>query len=128
MILKALGIDFNQLIILILVLVFSAIAVKLTITFDLNKFLTDRKKSKLNKLRNACTHHNVVKEGDEYGLQSLFVSPPGTLQWQCQQCGAVRYFADGERERMTKYYLDNFEEFTEAQKKFQKLLKKSKLT
>lgn len=127
-ILSAIGLEFNQLIVLIVVIVFSVIAIKLTITFDLNRYLEDRKKMNMNRLRNACTHHQVVSLGEQHSLQSLFISPPGTVQWQCQQCGAAKYFSDGELERMTQYYLDNFEEFVKQQKKFQKLMKKNKLT
>jgi hypothetical protein len=110
--LKSIGLEFNQLIVLILVLVISVIAVRLTVTFDINKYQEERKKNNLTKLRNACTHHRVIKEGKQYGLQSLFISPPGTLQWQCQQCGTIRFFADGESEQMTKYYLKIFKDLT----------------
>lgn len=121
------GLTFEQILILLVIAFIGTIALKFTFNFDINKYIESRKEQKLQQLKNACTHHKVIKHGEEYGLQSLFVSPPGTVQWQCQRCGIAKYFVDGELDNMTNYYLNNFEEYTKLEKKFKKLLKKSKL-
>lgn len=122
-----LGINFYQLLLLIILAILGTIAIRITFSFDLNRYMEDKRKRNLSKLKNACTHHQIIQGKDQYAVQPLFISPPGTLQWQCQRCGAIKYFADGELERMSEYYANNPEEYIKQEKRFKKLVKKSKL-
>ncbi len=116
----------------IVALAFSVVAVKIAIKFDLNKYL-ERKDKKLDlKMKNTCTHVYMELAGQEDGIplykfESLFESPSGTLQWQCQRCGLVRNH-NNDYEAHAQYYAQNPNEYTKKNKKFQKLLKKNGAT
>lgn len=123
-ILEFLGLEFNQLVVLMLLIVGSIVAIR--VRFDLNKYLENRNKKLLQKLRNACTHIEIIQQEDEQIIiRFLFISPPGTLQYQCQRCGAAKYLNDGEAEEMQSYYANNIDEYNKRMKRFSKLLKKS---
>jgi hypothetical protein len=118
--------NFEQILILLIVSILGTIAIRFTFSFDLNRYLEERRKRYIPKLQNACTHIAfVTNDKGEGGFQSLYISPPGTLQWQCQQCRDVKYMNNGEFERQAEYYLKNPDEFLKQTKKFQKLLKKA---
>lgn len=123
------GLTFWQLVGGIIVLTVSAIAIKVTFNFDLNKYL-ERKDRRLDqKIKNTCTHIHMELTRHEkgrpiYEIQSLFESPHGTLQWQCQSCGLIRNH-DNDYEKRAEYYAKNPDEYLKMNKKFQKLLKKS---
>lgn len=124
-ILNNLGMDFNQLIILILTFIFGIVVVKFTVSFDLNKYLESRKETIRKKLMNACPHVELTPYGKkQIAVKCLFVSPPGTIQWQCQRCGIVRYLNDEDVKQLETYYVNNIREYNMKTKKFQKLLKK----
>ena len=123
------GLSFWQAVGLILTFAASVIAVKVTFSFDFNKYLERRDDKYTQKLKNACTHMLMDFAGQEdgrpiYKFQSLFESPSGTLQWQCQRCGLVRNHSNDYEER-AEYYAKNPEKYMEQAKKFQKLLKKN---
>ncbi len=124
-ILDTTGLEFYQLILLIITIVASIVVIRVTISFDINDYLKTKKASYISKLQNACPHVELKpnKQGKEARL--LFISPPGTVQWQCQKCGAIRYLNNNEGEEMQKYYLDNVDEYNRKMKRFSKLLKKS---
>jgi hypothetical protein len=120
------GLHFWQIIVGILTVVFGFVAVRISLSFDLNKYLESRRGSYTQKLRNACTHVRLEPVNDgQIQARSLFISPPGTMQWQCQRCGTLRYQQDGEFEKEVQYYLDNIDDYHKKNKKFAKLLKKS---
>ena len=124
------GLSFWQLISGVILLTFSAIAIKITFNFDFNKYLERRDKRLDQKIKNTCTHMNMELigrgEGDkaQYSFQSLFESPPGTSQWQCQRCGLIRNH-DNDYEKRAEYYAQNPDEYIKMNKKFHKLLKKN---
>jgi hypothetical protein len=123
------GITFWEFAGCVALLTISAIAIKITFSFDLNKYL-ERNDKKLNqKIKNNCTHMHMELMDEEngkplYSFQSLFESPPGTHQWQCQRCGLVRNH-DDDYEKRAEYYAENPDEYIMMNKKFQKLMRKS---
>lgn len=124
------GLSFWQLIVGIIVLALSIVTIKIAINFDLNKYL-ERKDTRVDKkIKNSCTHMNMelVGRGEgnkaEYSIKSLFESPPGTHQWQCQRCGLIRNH-DNDYEKRAEYYAQNPDEYINMNKKFHKLLKKN---
>jgi hypothetical protein len=120
------GLTFWQLIGAIIALVLGVITIRIGIKFDLNRYLENRQKSNMQKLKNACTHLELIPTQDnQLEVRSFLVSPPGTLQWQCQRCGLVKHMADDEYERMANYYMNNLDEYHKKNKRFHKLLKKS---
>ena len=81
------GLEWWQLLFVIIGSALSIVVVRIAISFDINKFLDRRDKKLRQKLRNACTHldmESVGREGNRmnYKIQSLFESPSGTLKWQ----------------------------------------------
>lgn len=120
------GLEFWQLIVGILTFVFGFVAIKISLTFDLNKYLEDRRKSYIPKLQNACPHVNLTSIGDgQIEVTSHFISPPGTMQWQCQRCKLVKYTQESEIRRDAEYYIKNVDEYLHKNKRFAKLLKRS---
>lgn len=120
--------DFGPTITLIVVITISIIAIlKLGIKFDLNKYFDSRKSRHRSLARLNCPHIRITPEQDGISYQSLFVSPPGTLDWVCTQCGTVTHtsFSDGEVEEMAKYYLENPKKYNKKMRKFEKHAKKS---
>lgn len=118
------GLNFWQIVGIIFALTVSVIVVKITLSFDFNKYL-DRKDKKLaQKLKNACTHMEMTPlANNEFQFKSLLESPPGTHQWQCQRCGLIRNHNNDYEER-AQYYANNPDKYIEQTKKFRKLLKK----
>ena len=121
------NLSFGQILVLMFVAIIGTIVIRVTFSLDLNKYLEDRRKRYIPKLQNACTHLEFISDDKtrKVGLQSLFISPPGTLQWQCQRCGLVKHLQDNEVERQMGYYFKNPDEFKRQNKKFSKLLKKA---
>ena len=126
--LEKVGLTFSHFVILLVVATLGAIAIRISIKFDINEWLKDRKKANLIRMRNACPHVSVTNTEDgNSAWQSLFISPPGTMQWQCQQCGATKYIQDGEIESMIESYANDHKRFVEDSNRFHKLLKKNRL-
>ncbi len=118
--------SFEQIVILLILAIIGTVVVKVTFSFDLNRYLESRQKSYIAKLRNACTHLEFFRNNEgQAGFRSFFISPSGTLQWQCQQCGLWKHLGDNEVNRQADYYSTHPKEFMKQNKKFYKLLKKS---
>lgn len=118
------GFSFWQLIVAIITLVFSFIAVRISLNFDINKYLERRDNKNMQKLKNACTHLEMIPlEDNQFQVQSLFESPSGTLQWQCQRCGLVRNH-NNDYESKAEYFAKHPDEYLKQNNKFSKLLKK----
>lgn len=120
------GLQFWQLVTAIVLLVFSVIAIKITFTFDINKYLADRKKAFIPKLQNACTHISFSKTNEgKLVANSYFISPPGTLQWQCQRCRVITDQQGGDFDHEVEYFVSHPDIYKKREKRFSKLLKKS---
>jgi hypothetical protein len=117
---------FIEILILLIVLVLSIIVIRISFKFDINKFIEDRRKIKLNQLKNVCPHTTGIVEGNQIILESLFISPPGTIQWQCQQCGLI-LGSEIEVQRITNGYQKDPMIILTKQKEFNKKAKKLKL-
>lgn len=118
------GLQFWEVVGLIFAFTASIVAIKITFSFDFNKFLERKDKRLQGKVQNICPHVEIKQERDDrLSIQSLFESPPGTLQWQCRKCGLIRnHNTDYEKEY--EYWGNHMDEYISRLKKFQKLLKK----
>ena len=117
---------FNQIMVTIIVASISIMAVKISFSFDINKFLEARKERLRQKIKNYCPHMVVkkTKEG-KIGIRSSFISPYGTTDFQCEICGLIRSYVDEEEEKVrAKYFLEHPEEYFKQEKAFNKILKK----
>lgn len=119
------GLEFWQLIVGLLAIVLSVVAIKVAISFDLNKFLERKDKQNLQKLKNACPHFSLVMLNDkEFEIRSLFYKPSGTFHHICRQCGLDVALDMEQHERDMLYYHANPVKLSEDQKKLTKLAKK----
>jgi len=120
------GLTFWQIVLLLVIAIIGVITIRFSFTFDINKSKEAKQSSYRQKIMNACPHVKVISnENGEYGLQSTYISPPGTMQWQCQRCGHATYKQDNEFEVRVQYYVDHIDDFNKQNKKFKKLLKKA---
>ena len=111
----------------ILIIIVSAIAIRVSFKFDLNKYLESRRKIKIDQLKNICPHARVIDvKGNAISIESLFSSPVGTLKWICSQCGCV-VDAEEEVNRINERYKENPSLILEKQKKFIEHAKKLKI-
>jgi len=117
--------NFSQIIIIIIVIVVSIIAIRISFKFDLNKYLENRRKVKLDRLKNICPHGRIIKEGEKFGFESFFVSSSGTMDYICSQCNAI--VGKEHVDRINEGYLKNPMLVLEKQKKFIKQAKKLKI-
>jgi len=121
------GLEFWQVVVAVVTAVLSFVVIRVGVNFDLNKYLERKDKRNIQKLKNACTHLEMVPaENGQFQIRSLFESPPGTHQWQCQRCGLIRNHDNDYKER-GEYYANHPDEYIKLNKKFNKLLKKSRL-
>ena len=76
----------------------AVVALKFTVSFNVNEFIKDRREWKqevrIANARALCPHVDIVEEGGEPGIRSTYISPSGTTQWQCQKCGHTTYGRD----------------------------------
>lgn len=119
--------NLSQIIILIGVIVISIIAVRISFKFDLNKYLEDRRKIKLDQLKNICPHGRIIDvNGNRISFESLFTSPVGMRKWICSQCGCMVNHKD-DVNRIDERYKENPSLILKKQKKFIKKAKKLKI-
>ena len=111
----------------ILIVIFSYIAIKISFQFDINLYLKEKREIKMNQLKNICPHTRVIDFQDKHiQMQSLFSSPVGTRSWICNQCGLVVDSDEVANELMVNY-AKNPMRLLEKQKKFIKNAKKLKI-
>lgn len=119
------GLEWWQLLFVIIGSALSIVIVKIAISFDVNKFLERRDTNNLTKLRNACPHFMIsAVENNQFEVRSLYYKPAGTFNHVCRQCGLVNLLDIEQHERDANYYIKNPEALIERQEKFAKLAKK----
>lgn len=119
------NLSFIEILFLIITFFIGIIAVKITFTFDINKYQEKKQKDIENKIKNYCSHAYIWIEGENIKYQSAFISPSWTLNHICQKCGltlmTLNY--EDENERIINL-IKNSGELKKQEKKFEKLLKK----
>lgn len=116
----------TQILLTIIAIALSVIAVKVTLSFDINEYLKSRDEKLKGKIRSYCPHVAIKEIDDKIGIQSTFISPSGTLNWICQRCGLQIFHLDqGDESRRLKYFLENPKKLTKQDREFQKLAKKA---
>jgi hypothetical protein len=115
---------FIETLLLILAIALSIIAIRISFKFDINKFLEHRRNVNMAQLKNICPHGNLRLEGNKFIFESFFSSPPGTIQWDCSQCGLVVNSEDDVKRMSESITPDSY---IKKHKKFHKQAKKLKL-
>ena len=67
----------------------AVVAVRGTFKFDVNQWLRDRRKAREENMRLLCPHTSAVVKDGKLELTSAYVSPVGTVAYQCQICGRI---------------------------------------
>ena len=113
--------EFYQILILIIA---GVIAIRFSVKFDLNQFLKDRRKIKIDQLKNICPHGRIASITDDgkVTFESFFVSPVGTMDYVCSQCNVI--IGKEQVSRINEKYRDNLDLVFEKQKEFAKRVKK----
>jgi len=120
------GLSFGEMVIFLIIAIIGVVTIRFSFTFDINKSREAKQESYRQRLINACPHvKNFVDEYGQHGLQSTYISPPGTIVWQCQRCGHQAYQQGDEFNVRVQYYIDHLDEFNAQNKRFKKLLKKA---
>lgn len=117
--LESLGLIFVTL----LLIVIAIVAIKIGISFDINKFLEMKQEQKVERLRLLCPHAILEMNGDQPMIRSLITSPSGTRNWICSRCG----YSTHDENMVTlqfQQYTENLDLFIDKDKKFSKFVKK----
>ncbi len=123
-----------ELAIAFLIIMIGIILIRVTVSFDINKWQKARQEKRKIKMKNTCPHCRIKniahKNGDiSFLMESFFISPPGKAAWICQQCNCTVYDKDYPEEIMA-YWLDmcicqeSPKPLKEQQEKFLKLARK----
>jgi hypothetical protein len=113
-------INYTDVILTIIAGLIGLIAFKVKIDFNVNDWMKEKRKIKEHKLRNICPHTSIIEIDGKRAVKSDFISPSGTLQWQCSRCKLVSYYDQSNQE----YWAENIKELIKRNKKFNKGLKK----
>jgi len=119
--------EFYQIIILVII---AAVAIRISFKFDLNRYLENRRKIKLDQLKNICTHCKIESlGGKEFKVESYFSKPIGTLNWICSRCHLVVDSEDDVNRFMQSYTknIEGMKRYLEKEKRFFKQMKSLKL-
>ena len=100
------------------------IAVKITLSFDFNRWLETRRAHQEENLQAICPHcYLSITPGGDLRIDSHFNSPRGTVYWMCNQCGL--WILDGSLpERIMKEWARDLEGLMERQRRLNKLARK----
>jgi hypothetical protein len=83
--------QYHEIALFALAVLIAVVAVKVGISFDLNKFLEYRHKRKEERfreeIRRVCPHITPVPVGQEYEMRPSMMPRPGTSFWICERCG-----------------------------------------
>lgn len=111
--------NFYEILILIIA---GAIAIRFTFKLDLNRYLENRRKIKIEQLKNFCPHARIIEEEEKFGVESFFVSPVGTMDYICSQCNVI--VSEDQVNMINERYIHNPSLVFEKQKQFIKRAKK----
>jgi DNA-directed RNA polymerase subunit RPC12/RpoP len=111
---------------ILLLIIIGAVAIRFSFKFDLNKFLENQRKIKLNQLKNICPHLQIFPKENNIIIESYFSSPFGTTKYICSQCGCI-VESEEEVNRLQEPYKQNPRLYLNRQKEFIKNAKKLKL-
>ena len=101
-------------------------AVKIAISFDLNRWLEQRREWQTQRLKALCPHVTLelADDGKGFWIRPLMLSPPGTMMWVCERCGLKAHSEDLIEALMRQYNKEGMEALIKRERKFQKYAKK----
>lgn len=116
---------FWEFVVFILILVVSAVTLKLafTVKFDINRWSESRRKRLKERIRMTCPHASVSVTEKGVEIASDFHSPFGTTSWQCNRCG-LRVIDGSIATTIMEDYSRDPQLYLSRLKKFDRLAKK----
>lgn len=105
-------------------MIIGAIAIRFTFKFNLNRYLENRRKIKIDQLKNICPHGriaNITNDG-KVAFESFFVSPVGTMDYICSQCNVK--VGEEQVNRLNERYRNNLDLIYKKQEEFARRVKK----
>ena len=120
------GFTWWQIALLVLATGFSVLAIKVAITFNVTDWLKRRDEKNQIKVKIVCPHVTMGQDSDgRYFVDSLAVSPPGTTQAQCRQCGQVLIGGLSQADEIATFYQNNPTAYVIQMKKYKKAVRKA---
>lgn len=96
------------------------IAVRGSISFDINRWTEKRRENLILKIRGLRPHVEIDEVNGQYRIISTYISPFGSLAHQCQRCGDVTHDWNYP-ERSATYWASNPDLLLKRLKKLEKL-------
>ena len=109
--------------IIIFLIAIGVFVVKIGISFDINAWMKHKSKNNEHKLRMLCTHTQITLKNDNIEVKSLFISPPGTIEWICTRCNTRIYDSDLPNQ-LIEFYVSNIDTYMKKEKKFKKHIRR----
>src|SRR3989344_8262543 len=98
---------FLEILTLLVITALLIIAIRISFKFDINRFLENRRKIKLDQMKNICPHgHFLPHEENTFLFESYFLSPAGTTRWICSQCSCI-VESEEDIKRISEMYSQN---------------------
>ena len=101
----------------------AAVTVRGIVKFDVNQWLNDRRAQRLEKLTMLCPLVRIDVKGNTFEVYSTYISPPGTIAYQCQRCGHITHDGDA-IDAQIRYWVENPSALMKRNKKMEKIAKK----
>ena len=105
------------------VVALGGIAIKVGFSFDLNKFMDQRRKRRKERLRVLCPHAIPDIKDGQVGIRPLMTSPSGTHDWICGRCGLRTHNGDMVDQQL-RQFAENPKLLMDRETRFQKSAKK----
>ena len=96
------------------------VVIRARIKFDINEWQQNRQQQRRARARGLCPHAYFNDEDGTRYVKSAYISPPGTLAYQCQLCRHVTH-DDGGIQISLKYWANNPDKLWERIQKINKL-------
>ena len=105
--------------------VVAILAIRITATINVTEWLKHRDERAVRNLRSLCPHTEIeVSEGGEIKVQSTAISPMGTVDWVCQNCGMRFRGGQGQAAEVAQYWGQNPKLWMRQMKKYEKYFRK----
>ena len=112
-------------VIVIIIMGFVAVTtIVVAIRVDFVELLKFRRKTRLQRVQLTCPHTNMwIDDDDNLCVESLFVSPPGTVRWSCTRCNLTVLSESAVRQNQA-YWMSNWTEWSKQMERLNKLISK----
>lgn len=110
-----------------LLIIIGAVAIRISFKFDLNKYLENRRKIKIDQLKNICPHCKIEFVGNkQIKVESYFYTDYGNPNYVCSRCGRVVPFEE-DVNRICENYAQDPQRWLKNENRFIKQMKKLKI-